>query len=730
MNQYALASLIAFTLFGMGLTAFILGVRNYEENRESKTSLQMFFVCACVFVWDFGYAWMSLCYDSDFAYVPRAMALLAVYLYMAFILRYIATITEYPEKKLFFMLAIFLILGVISWPQIIKKNAVWFVTTSWGYWYYSKMSVARLIQFTDVLVGLVCYYLIIHYGKSRAKTKREQFVLKRFGLFGPILFAGYMFDTLIPSIFKTPAIPGSGIAAFIAAMILYNIARINRVMGLSKENVSKYVFDDVKIPVIITDDDGSINLCNDFTYDFLDMSERFVKGRPISKFFVQNEEGNYVVVEQKKECTLEKTDIFDQFGERLYSIYFVRDITEERNAFRLMQKSKEDAEEANRAKSDFLANMSHEIRTPMNAIIGMSQVIIDGKEVSDSVMSKVNEIKIAGTNLLEIINDILDMSKIEAGKFELVNDEYDLANLIHELSSVVTARLHQSDVIFSLDIDPTVPRKLIGDEIRIRQILLNILGNAIKFTKEGSINLKVTWNKCESAPDVLFDISDTGIGIKEEDKEKIFGKYDQADTKKNRSVQGTGLGLAISRNFAILMGGMITVDSKYGEGSTFHIVINQDIKEYEQLGEDTATKLTNKTFVIPVKQEVEAVEKPDTKVLVVDDSKVNLLVATGLMKKYNMTVDTAMSGKESIEKVQKTQYDIVFMDHMMPEMDGVEAMKAIRALGEEYKKLPIVALTANALSESKDMLLNEGFDDYLAKPINVVELDRVINEWS
>ncbi|MDO4188583.1 MAG: ATP-binding protein [Lachnospiraceae bacterium] len=730
MNQYAMASIIAFTLFAMGLTALLMGVQNFSQNKQSKTTRQMLMVCACVFVWDFGYAWMSLCYDSDFAYVPRAAALLAVYLYMVFTLRYISEITSYPEKKLRIMMVVFCILGFISWPQIIRKDAVWFTTTAWGYWYYSKMTVARLIQFADVLLGLIFYYIIIHYGTKRVQTRREKFVLKRFGLFGPILFTGYMFDTLIPSLFKTPAIPGSGIAAFIAAMILYNIARINRVMGLSKENVSQYVFDDVKIPIIITNDDDEIDLCNTFTYDFLRKGQRSVKGKDISEFFVENEDGNYMVVGQEKECTLEKTEIIDNFGERLYTIYFVRDITEERNSFRLMQKSKEDAEEANRAKTDFLANMSHEIRTPMNAIIGMSQVIIDSNEVSEGVVSKVNEIKIAGTNLLNIINDILDMSKIEAGKFELVKDKYDLAELIHELSSVVTARLHGGDVVFNLDIDPTVPRKMIGDENRIRQILLNVLGNAIKFTKEGSITLKVAWNYCEEAPDVIFDVVDTGIGIREEDKEKIFGKYDQADTKRNRSVQGTGLGLAISRNFAILMGGMITVDSEYGIGSTFHIVINQDIKEYNEIGEEIAAKLRNKTFVIPVRQEVIATPKRDATVLVVDDSKVNLLVATGLMKKYEMTVDTAMSGKESIEKVQQKKYNIVFMDHMMPEMDGVEAMNAIRDLGEEYKKLPIVALTANALSESKDKLLGLGFDDYLAKPINVVELDRVINKWT
>lgn len=732
MNYYPLAALVAFMLFGMGLIALDFSVRTFLENKKSNSDIQMLFVCICVFAWDLGYAWMSLCFDSDFAYVPRAIALLGVYLYVFFILQYIASITNYPAARLKEILFIYIILSAVSWPQIIRKDAVFFTMTPWGYWYYSKMTAGRIIQFVTVLYGLVMYGVILRYGFVRTKLKREQYVLKRFCIFGPIMMVGYLFDTLIPSIFSTPAVPGSSIAAFIASMVLFSLAKINRVHGLTKENVSQYVFDDVKVPVIVTDKEGKILLSNDYAPEYFGLTRQNIKSKNISELITEeeSEEESYLVVGTEKICILEKTDIIDRFGERLYSICFVRDITEERNAFRLMEKSKEEAEEANKAKSDFLANMSHEIRTPMNAIIGMSQVILDNEELSENVQCQVNEIKIAGNNLLSIINDILDMSKIEAGKYELVMDTYELPILIYEISSVVSARLMASEVDFVLDVDPTLPKSLIGDSGRIRQILMNIIGNAIKFTKTGHIAFKITWNHFEDAPDILFDVSDTGIGIKPEDLEKIFGKYDQVDTKKNRNIQGTGLGLAISRNLAVMMGGMITVDSAYGEGSTFHIVLCQDLSDgYSPIGEEVALKLQNKTYMIPVKEEVVATEQKDKTVLVVDDSRVNILVAQGLMKKYEMKIETAMSGKEAIEKVQATDYDIIFMDHMMPEMDGVEAMHIIRGLGEKYSKLHIVALTANAISESRDALINEGFDDYLAKPINVQELDRVINRW-
>ena len=294
-----------------------------------------------------------------------------------------------------------------------------------------------MLQVICVLIGLIDYYYILYVGFKKAKSKREKYVLKKFGLFGPILLTGYTFDTLIPTVFNIPAIPGSGIAAFIASMILFYVATINRLQGLSVENVSQYVFSDVRVPVIITDVDNKVVMCNSFTHEFLNVDKVDIIGKDISQYLEASEDDSYFVkssnakagkgsLKIRKECVPESTDIIDKFGEKLYTIYFLRDITEERKAFKLMQKSKDEAEKANRAKSDFLANMSHEIRTPMNAIIGMSQIILDNNDTSESVATQVNEIKIAGTNLLGIINDILDMSKIEAGRIELIKDDYEI----------------------------------------------------------------------------------------------------------------------------------------------------------------------------------------------------------------------------------------------------------------------------------------------------------------
>ena len=730
LNYYCFSSLMALLLFGMGLVAIILGIINYLENTKSKKGKQMLWVCICVFFWDFGYAWMSLCYDSDFAYVPRAIALSAVSLYMFFILRYAALVVDYPMKKLWLFLGLFLAASITSWFFVIQKDAVEFVMAPWGYWYTSRMSKARLLQAAANIFALAKYYVILDYGKKRTKLARQKYVLRQFSHIGIVLFLGYMFDTQLPILFHIPAIPGSSIGAFVSSMILFLISRNNKTFGLSKANVSEYVFRDVQIPIVITNPDGNIVLYNDYTENYLKYKEEDLLHHPLRDFFCESENDIVTVKGIGCMCILDRTDIKDQFDDLQYSIYFMTDVTKEIETQRMLEESREAAEEANKAKSNFLANMSHEIRTPMNAIIGMSNIVLQEKNISDKVRSQVNEIYIAGNNLLGIINDILDISKIEAGKYELVEDKYELPSLLNDVGNVISVRVQDTNARFIMDIDKTLPKLLIGDAVRIRQILLNILGNAAKFTKKGSITLFATWNHDESEPVISFDVRDTGIGIKPEDIEDIFGAFNQVDTRKNRNIQGTGLGLAISKHLAELMGGTITVDSIYGQGSIFYIQIVQKVNNYQAIGEKVAEALQNRQYNSVMNQkQIEIIPRPEAKVLIVDDVKVNLMVAKGMMKKYGMQIDLAMSGKEAIEMVQKKEYDIIFMDHMMPEMDGIDTTKNIRALGASYEKLVIVALTANAVGEAKQMFLEQGLQDFLAKPIEAKELDDVLNRW-
>ena len=396
----------------------------------------------------------------------------------------------------------------------------------------------------------------------------------------------------------------------------------------------------------------------------------------------------------------------------------------------MLEESRELAESANRAKSNFLANMSHEIRTPMNAIIGMSQIILKEEELPQKIATQVKEINSAGNNLLGIVNDILDISKIEAGKYEIIKDEYELPSLLNDVGNIIGVRVQDSNSVFEMEIDDTLPMRMVGDEVRIRQVLLNILGNAVKFTPKGSIKLKVFWNKDKDDTAIYFDVSDTGIGIKPEHLQSIFSEFNQVDTRRNRNIQGTGLGLAISKHLVEMMDGKISVESVYGEGSTFHIMIKQEINEYKAIGNNISVALQKRRYDSEVNNaSVSIIERPDAKVLIVDDTRVNLMVAAGIMKRYKMQIDTADSGQKAIEMVQEKKYDIVFMDHMMPGLDGVDTTRMIRKLGPEYEKLVVIALTANVVGEAKQLFIDEGLQDFLAKPIEIKELDAILNKW-
>jgi signal transduction histidine kinase/CheY-like chemotaxis protein/HPt (histidine-containing phosphotransfer) domain-containing protein len=380
------------------------------------------------------------------------------------------------------------------------------------------------------------------------------------------------------------------------------------------------------------------------------------------------------------------------------------------------------SERASRAKSDFLARTSHEIRTPMNAIIGFSE-LAQREYGKPKALEYILGIRSAGASLLTIINDILDFSKIESGTLQLVPSRYRAASLLNDAITLIRVRMGERPVRLATDVSPEIPSAMTGDSGRIRQILLNLLSNAVKYTERGRIRLTVRSERVsETKARLVFEVEDTGIGIRTEDFQKLFGEFTRLDERRNSGVEGTGLGLAIARNLCRAMGGDIEAESEYGKGSRFKASLIQKVADWTPMGhlaeeQGEALEQSRASFTAPAAE-----------VLVVDDYASNLMVAEGLLAPYGMRLSFASGGLESVGLVRENAFDLVLMDHMMPEMDGIEALKAIRAI-EGCGTLPVVALTANAVAGMREMYLDVGFNDFLSKPIDPGRLDRLLARW-
>jgi len=409
---------------------------------------------------------------------------------------------------------------------------------------------------------------------------------------------------------------------------------------------------------------------------------------------------------------------------------FIRDLREIKKMISEMHRA-EIAEESSKAKSDFLAKMSHEIRTPMNAILGITEIQLQEKTLPLATQEALERIYNSGDLLLGIINDILDLSKIEAGKLELFTSQYDIASLIHDTVKLNILRCESKPIEFKLIVSENMPLFLNGDELRIKQILNNLLSNAFKYTKEGRVEFELSVEPQENSSSVIivFRVNDTGQGMTEEQVKKLGDKFSRFNMEANRKTEGTGLGMNITMNLIQMMKGSIDIESTPGLGSTFTVRLPQEKVNDDVIGKEMAENLMKLNLVNTSSARKNQITKdymPYGRVLVVDDVETNIYVARGLIAPYGITVDTALSGFEAVDKIREgASYDIIFMDHMMPRMDGIEAVKIIRSFG--YKE-PIVALTANALAGQAEIFLNNGFDDFISKPIDIRQLNNVLNK--
>ena len=416
--------------------------------------------------------------------------------------------------------------------------------------------------------------------------------------------------------------------------------------------------------------------------------------------------------------------------------YTVNEVIDYIQKIREEQQLKEDlrvAQKANEAKSNFLSNVSHEIRTPINAVLGMDEMIL--RETDDMRIRKyATDIKNSGRTLVSLINDILDFSRIEAGKLEILPVEYEMSSTLNDLVNMISVKAEEKGLEFKVDVDETIPHLLIGDEIRVKQCVINILNNAVKYTEKGSVSMSVGFEKCDETHIMLkVSVADTGIGMKEEDLQRLFKPFERIEENRNRNIEGAGLGMSIVKQLLDMMDSKLDVKSVYGEGSVFSFSLKQEVISWEPMG----------NFAEMYERSIESAKAyrvmfvaPEAKILVVDDTKMNLTVIRGLLEPTMVKIKTAMSGMEAIELVKKEHFDMIFLDQRMPGLDGIETLAAMKALSEEgmgeagecnmSSGVPVIALTANAISGARERFIKAGFDDYLTKPIDSKKLESTI----
>ncbi len=427
----------------------------------------------------------------------------------------------------------------------------------------------------------------------------------------------------------------------------------------------------------------------------------------------------------RKQYSISVVPFYDKNTLKGYNLWLF-DKTEEQEFNKRLIELKEQAEEANKAKTMFLANMSHEIRTPMNAIMGTTEMILR-EDVSQKVEDHANSIKNAGNILISIINDILDFSKIESGKMSANDVDYRPGFLIKDITDSIRTKLDEKNIMFEIHVKESLPRVLRGDETHVRQIFTNILNNAVKYTQVGYVAMNVDWELQNGLALVRVSVEDTGCGISEENIKTLFNSFERADMIKNRTIEGTGLGLAITKRLIESMGGAISVKSNYGEGSIFSFYFYQGIIDYSPTGDYNV--LTDKEAE-ELKSNAETFIAPMAKVLAVDDNITNIKVIQGILSMYQIRVDTAMSGQECLEKLEKNHYHIILMDQMMPIMDGIETAKKIREFPDKsVRDIPIIALTANAIRGAREMFLENGFQDYISKPMEISVLEKILRKY-
>ena len=683
-------------------------------------------------LWSGGYGIMGFTETGEVAAVFRAVGLVGVAGFMMTEALMVAYMVELPKWLFRAYAMIFGIFAVVDLYFFIPDQHT-FVRLNGRMCYYSTNSFGRMVH--NIFLAFVAVTMIamailwVH----KEKPKRQSYYVRAAILANIAILFSIIPDTILPMLGK-PSFPSSAYGMFLTYMITWFWATRFNAFSITVGNLSQYIYESANTAILIFDEYFRLVLANPYGQELLGIKK--IENQKLMQLFqgtdaefgrikdgiLRDNKGvaELVSVHGAISCSLNFSLARDFHDDPYCIVCFVYDLTKEKNML-------EEVVRANEAKSQFLANMSHEIRTPINGILGMDSVLL--KECHDENLREyAKNIQSAGQSLLSIINDILDISKIESGKMEILTIRYQLFSVLNDCYNLTKIKLQNKPVSFIMQINEKLPSWLYGDEVRIRQIINNFLSNAVKYTKEGNITFELDFEeKTDEQILLVITVRDTGIGIKEEDLGKLFESFTRIEEKRNRNIEGTGLGLNLTKNLVNLMGGEVFAESTYGKGSCFTAKIPQKIADAKPMG-DFGKRYQQ--YLSTSDDDKLSFLAPDAKILVVDDVTMNIKVVEGLLKATKIQIDTAVSGSECLECVKTTPYQMIFLDHMMPEMDGLETLEHMKNLADNPNaQTPVIMLTANAIVGAKEEYIEAGFTDYLTKPIRETELLEMILKY-
>ena len=683
-------------------------------------------------LWSGGYGIMGFTETGEAAAVFRAVGLVGVVGFMMTEALMIAYMVELPKWLFRAYAMIFGIFAVVDLYFFIPDQHT-FVRLNGRMCYYSTNSFGRMVHNIFLAFVVVTMIAMAILWVHKEKPKRQVYYVRAAILANIAILFSIIPDTILPMLGK-PSFPSSAYGMFLTYMITWFWATRFNAFSITVGNLSQYIYESANTAILIFDEYFRLVLANPYGQELLGIKK--IENQKLMQLFqgTEAESGRIkdgilrdnkgvaelVSVHGAISCSLNFSLARDFHDDPYCIVCFVYDLTKEKNML-------EEVVRANEAKSQFLANMSHEIRTPINGILGMDSVLL--KECHDENLREyAKNIQSAGQSLLSIINDILDISKIESGKMEILTIRYQLFSVLNDCYNLTKIKLQNKPVSFIMQINEKLPSWLYGDEVRIRQIINNFLSNAVKYTKEGNITFELDFEeKTDEQILLVITVRDTGIGIKEEDLGKLFESFTRIEEKRNRNIEGTGLGLNLTKNLVNLMGGEVFAESTYGKGSCFTAKIPQKIADAKPMG-DFGKRYQQ--YLSTSDDDKLSFLAPDAKILVVDDVTMNLKVVEGLLKATKIQIDTAVSGSECLECVKTTPYQMIFLDHMMPEMDGLETLEHMKNLADNPNaQTPVIMLTANAIVGAKEEYIEAGFTDYLTKPIRETELLEMILKY-